>query len=335
MHAVQAGYVLWKALIIFCCIDRCIIVAILLYRVLIEMEIFFFAGQEINRNILQKIKCQFASLQLKVRSAMEAQEAKMNDVHQFLVASFQGCCIPEASDFTKLFNIITQAKLWSYDHYVPLQELAEQFLPDDEQIRKHISTYRIQLSGFFATTKIIDFVNLSELEELEDDSQQPFAPEKYKKHYRKLKIKLKLKNITELTLSYVNTLWQSFAEEFGLPSLTAVIDKIIDGSLVISWLILPHIADKILASNSKALRFYQRHDIVKVWIDDELLYYKDWIVSVCLCTERERDRGRDLHSAYCIAGKFGGELNLAVWWSAFATAKLKSANIFYSHTYVW
>ena len=28
-----------------------------------------------------------------------------------------------------------------------------------------------------------------------------------------------------------------------------------------------------------------------------------------------------------IAGKFGGELNLEVWWSTFATAKLKSANI--------
>ena len=38
---------------------------------------------------------------------------------------------------------------------------------------------------------------------------------------------------------------------------------------------------------------------------------------------------------YHIARKFGGELNLAVWRSAFATAKLKSANISYSHIYVW
>ena len=39
-----------------------------------------------------------------------------------------------------------------------------------------------------------------------------------------------------------------------------------------------------------------------------------------------------------IAGKFGRELNLDVWWSTFATAKLKSANILYLHTsilYVW
>ena len=214
---------------------------------------------------------------------METKPVKLDDVHQFLVASFQGdCSIPEAPDLTKLFNFVTEAKLWRYDHYVPLQQLAQQFLHDDEQVRKHIADYKNQLSGFCTIMKIVDFVNLSELEELEeDDPQQCFAPEKYiKKDYRILKLKLKVKNITELTLGYVNTLWQSFAEEFGLPSLTAIIDKIIDGSLVISWLILLHIADKIRASFSKALRFYQKHGIVEVHIDDDLLYDEEWIVSV-------------------------------------------------------
>ena len=221
------------------------------------------------------------------------------------MASFQGdCCIPEASDLTKLFNIITENELWHYNHYVPLKKLAEQFLQDDEQVKKHIADYRDQLSGFFTTIKIIDFINLSELEEDEDDPQQPFLPGKYKKYYHKLKIKLKVdKKITEMTLSYVNTLWQSLAEEFDLPSLTAVIDKIINGSLVISWLVLPHIADKIQASSSKALRFYQQHGIVEVYIDDELFYDEEWIVSVCVhiqsvpvCRLKERERDREIYS---------------------------------------
>ena len=42
-----------------------------------------------------------------------------------------------------------------------------------------------------------------------------------------------------------------------------------------------------------------------------------------------------VYSVYRIAGKFGRELNLAVWRSAFATAKLKSTNISYLHIYVW
>ena len=36
---------------------------------------------------------------------------------------------------------------------------------------------------------------------------------------------------------------------------------------------------------------------------------------------------------YHIAGKFGRELKLAVWWSTFATAKLKSTDISYLHIY--
>ena len=38
-----------------------------------------------------------------------------------------------------------------------------------------------------------------------------------------------------------------------------------------------------------------------------------------------------IHTPYYIAGKFGGELHLAVWRSDFATAKLKSTNIFRLH----
>jgi hypothetical protein len=220
---------------------------------------------------------------------MEARNVKVSDAHQFLVASFQGFCIPEAPDLTKLFNIITEAKLWRYDHYVPLQQLAQKFLHDDEQVRKDTSDYRDRLSGFLTTTKIIDFIKLSELDESEDGTEQPFLPEKYKKYYRKLKVKLKLdKKITELTLSYVNTLWESLAEEFDLPSLTAVIDKIIDGSLVISWLILPHIADKIRASSCKALRFYQQHGIIEVCIDGGRLYAEKWIVSMCALSKKLR-----------------------------------------------
>ena len=42
-----------------------------------------------------------------------------------------------------------------------------------------------------------------------------------------------------------------------------------------------------------------------------------------------------LRNVYGIAGKFGGELNLAVWWSHFTTAKLKSAKFSSAHMYVW
>ena len=216
---------------------------------------------------------------------MEARQVKVSDVHQFLVASFQDdCCIPEALDLTKLFNIITEAKLWRYDHYVPLKELAEHFLPDNDPARKRITEYRSQLSGFYTTTKIIEFIDLSKLEEeTEDDTQEPaFVSENYKKYYRPLTVTLKLDRkvkLSDLTLDYVNTLWKALIEEFNLPPLTAIIKKIVGGSLIIEWLVPPQVSSVIAASCSKALRFYQQHNIVVVQLDGCILYDEDWIVS--------------------------------------------------------
>ena len=250
-----------------------------------------FAGKEMKQNVLQTIKCQFASLQVKVRSAMEvrmeAQQVKMNDVHQFLVAYFQDVChIPEAPELTKIFNIVTESKLWRYDNYIPLKKLAEEFLPDDDPVRKRITEYRSQLSGFYTTTKIIDFIDLSKLEEAEDDTEQStFVAKNYKQHYHRLTLRLGLDRkvkLSDLTLNYIDTLWKSLIEEFNLPPLTAVIDKIVSGSLIISWLVPPQVSSVIAVSYSKALGFYQRHNIVQVQLDGRTLYDEKWIVS-CAC----------------------------------------------------
>ena len=242
------------------------------------------------------IKGKFASLQLQTRLAMEARQVKVSDAHQFLVSFFQSeCCIPEAPDLTKLFNIVTEAKLWRYDHYGPLRELAQTYIPDDNPVRKLVSTYKDQLSGFFITTKIVDFIDLSEFDDSEDDSdadseredddQQPLSPKESKKLFRKLKVKLRIDRTTKfsnMTMSYIETLWTALIEEFNLPPLTAIIKKIVGGSLIITWLVPPQVSSVIAAPYSKALGFYQQHNIVQVQLDGRTLYDEDWIVS-CAC----------------------------------------------------
>jgi hypothetical protein len=224
---------------------------------------------------------------------MEARQVKLKDVHQFLVSFFQSeCCIPEAPDLTKLFNIVTEAKLWRYDHYSPLRELAEAFLPDDQDpARKLVSKYKDQLSGFFVTTKIVDFIDLSDFDDSEDDSdadseredntRQSLSPKESKKLYRKLRMKLRIDRTTkfsDMTMSYIDTLWKSLIEKFNLPPLTAIIEKIVGGSLIITWLVPPQVSSVIAASYSKAFEFYQQHNIVQVQLDGCTLYDEEWMV---------------------------------------------------------
>ena len=235
--------------------------------------------------VLRKIRSQFSLLVIKVRSAMQRNKVNALDVHQFLVTYFEGeCSIPEVPDFTKIFNAMTTTKLWRYDHYGPLEELAESFLPEDDPARAQVTEYKSQLTGFYATTSIIDFVKLNELEDHEEIPNRTFSPKKYNSHYQRLAVELRLdRDISELTLLYIEKFWKALMKEFHLPPLTAVMDKIVEGSLEITWLILPHIIEKIRATYFKSVKFFQQHNIIRIKLyggDSGLvLYYEKWMVS--------------------------------------------------------
>ena len=244
-----------------------------------------FTETKMKRIILNKIKSEFASLQVEVRKALEAQLVEMKTVHQFLTSFFQDDCshIPEPSDLINLFNIITEKKLWSYDNYSPLEELVEKLVPDNESVATSVTDYVNEYSGFCATVNIIEFKDILK-EEDSEDGQEHFSPKKYTpEHYRKLRVKLKLdKKPTEITLAYVNTLWKALAKKFDIPSLTTLIDKIVEGSIIIHWYILSSYAEKIRAHLNFALRFFQRHNIVEIDIDYDTLYSEDWMVSLAI-----------------------------------------------------
>ena len=247
-----------------------------------------YIGLAMAKTVLRKIRSQFSLLVIKVRSAMQRNEIDAIDVHQFLVTYFEGeCNIPEVQDFIKIFNAMTTTKLWRYDHYGALEELAESFLPDNDPARAQVTEYKSQLTGFYATTRIIDFVKLNELEDCEEIPHRPFSPKKYNSHYQKLTVKLRLdRDVSELTLEYVDKLWKALAKEFHLPPLTAVIDKIVEGSLRITWLILPHIIEKIRVTYFKSVKFFQQLNIISINLygdgyDDCLpIYDEEWMVIV-------------------------------------------------------
>ena len=233
---------------------------------------------------LNKIKGQFSSLLLKVQSALKSCQVSVDNVRNFLVHYFRRSdWIHDPSNLDELFTALSVAKLWNYDHYGHLEVIIEQFLPDDSDVKKFVSDYKNQLTGFYTTTKIADFIKLSDFEESEQDPQQPLPTDSFTlKDYRKLKLKLKIdRKVSAVTLNYVDELWRSLAEEFDLPCLTAVIHSIIEGSLLVTWLVLPHIAEKIiLANSSKATKFFRRHGIVLVEIGDLVVYDEEVMVSV-------------------------------------------------------
>ena len=222
----------------------------------------------------ERIEALFSALLLKVQAVFEASNVVVSRVRQFLV-NFLKCedCLPESiSNFDKLFTAVTMNGLWSYQHYSPLEWLTDHFLPEEPQIKGFMRDYKSQLAGFFLTTKLVDYIEYKQLQadESDDDSDQQSTLKKYTaQHYRKIKIRLKMKRkLSEISLGYVQKLWSSLAEEYELPSLTAIIDTIVDGSLEITWLLPPHVAERI----KPRAKFFRQLQIVQMFLDDVTVY---------------------------------------------------------------
>ena len=226
----------------------------------------------------EEIRALFSSLLLSVQKALVAQSVNVSDVHQFLVNFFQQSeCFHSLSTFGEIFIATTVHRLWDYQHYSPLELLTKQFLPTNQPIATSITEYKANLTGFFLVTKLVDYIKYKGLE-AGDGPQQPLAMMKLTpQQYRKIKVVLDLnRKVSELSLEYVQNLWFSFADEYELPCLTAVIDKIVTGSLEVSWLVLSHLIARIKPRS----RFFRRHQIILVFIDDVILYDEKTMVSL-------------------------------------------------------
>ena len=227
---------------------------------------------------VEEIKAYFSSLVLEIQLALKSQ-SDVSNVRDFLITFFE-CDFPETSDVKKLFAATTLKHLWDYHHYSPLEQLINKFLPNDQEVGSLMKAYKARLSGFYLTTKLINYIEYQNLsaDDSAEECDQP-SPKLTPKQYKKIKVVLQLeRKISQVSLDYVVKLWQCFAEEYEIPSLTAVIDRIVEGSLEVTWRVPQHIADAILPRS----KFFRRHGIVLVFIDDVIIYDEKQMVSAML-----------------------------------------------------
>ena len=230
-------------------------------------------GVEMVRTNIEEIKAQFSALVLHIQYTLEA-KSKLENVRHFLTTFFK-YDFPKCSNLEGLFSTITLNGLWTYEHYTPLEKLASHFLQGDQEIEGLFKTYKASLSGFFLTTRLINFIQFQRLSV--DDSSDQSAPTLNTEQFRKIKVVLDLKRrVSELSLDYVHKLWRSFAEEYDIPSLTVILDRIVSGSLEVTWRVPSHLVELVVPR----ARFFRNEGIVLVFIDDVIIYDERQMVSV-------------------------------------------------------
>ena len=217
----------------------------------------------------EKIRAKFAILLRRVRLALEENKVTTEDVCTILVGMFGEDCIPKSNSLEEIISAVTKKGLWNYMHHSPVEELLHNLIPHHKSL---IRQYKEHLSGYEATTTLIDYIKYTKVDSRDGSNEIPLG-DYNKSHYQQLRVKLDIeRNITLLSLKYVQDLWEQFAEEFHIPFLTALINKIDRGCIEITWLVSSDVAKKIAKSANKSIHFFKENDIVCVALDDNPIY---------------------------------------------------------------
>lgn len=224
---------------------------------------------------ISEIKGHFSTLLADVRKALQSHNIDLAELLEYMKHFFNvEECFAHVTDISDTFTAVSINGLWTYLHYSPLETLIKRFLRNDTETKKLMTEYKSQLTGYQLTTKLIDYIKEKNLQG-DDDTDQliQFTAE----HYKKIKVVIQLdRKVSDLSLMYVQELWSSFAEEFNIPSLTAIVHHIAPGSLEITWCVPPHEAELI----RPRARFSRKHKITVIAIDDHVIYDEKQMVSV-------------------------------------------------------
>ena len=235
------------------------------------------ASVEVARQSLIKIKQSFAALLKNVAVKFKSKQDLDLEVFRFFIVNLfpPGECIPaQSSNVITIFEAVSRNGLWSYWHYTPVEKIVNEYAPEDDEMKEWLVSYRSELCGYKATTKIADAIEVygDNIEEFEEgDRNMSLASSHDRNSLRKLSVKLKTP-VTGKTLEYIDKLWLSLAECFLLPSLTALLDNIKRGCIEVSWLIPPHFESQIHDNLQKSISCLQANNVVEVFIDNEGIY---------------------------------------------------------------
>ena len=234
------------------------------------------ASVEVARQGLTKIKQSFASLLKNVAVKFKSKQELDLEVFRFFIVNLfpPGECIPQSSNVVTIFEAVSRNGLWSYWHYTPVEKIVKEYAPEDDEMKEWLVSYKRELSGYKATTKIADAIEVygNNIEEFEEGDRSKSLVLSHDPNYlRQLSVKLKTP-VTDKTLEYVDDLWLSLAEYFLLPALSALLANIQRGCIEVSWLIPPHYVFQIVGNLQENASFLQARNIIQVFVDDECVY---------------------------------------------------------------
>lgn len=229
---------------------------------------------------LTRIKGSFATLVTKVTDKLKGKAIDMKRFRLYILNLFPpGDIIADSLNLEDIFEIISRHRLCDHS---PIEEIADEFGGDDSEMKMWFISYKSELTGFKATTRLIDYIKACKddknIAESTQTIQQNMA--RYDSRYcHKLTIKLKAR-VTQTSLLYIDQFWRSVADHFLLPCLSVLLDSIEEGCVEVTWLVPTLFAVQIQGNIQDSAHFLQLYEVIQVMMDQKILYDEEGMDTV-------------------------------------------------------
>ena len=229
-----------------------------------------------------RIKECFSAFVTNVYNILSKKDIDMTAFHVFISIQFPcpGDFVCSTATIPEVFAALNKNGLLDFFYFSPIEKICDMFGQKDENLKRLISDYRSNLSGYKATTKISEYIRACDCRSVEDIANPAhLLPRRYDIRYCfELAIKLK-KQVTEKTLEYVDEFWNSMIDHCLLPPLPVLLEHIREGCMEITWLIFAdaasHVEAKLKDVDAEVAEFLRESQVIQIKLENRVLYASD------------------------------------------------------------
>ena len=236
-------------------------------------------SSEILTENTARIEVSFANLVKKVTETLERRKTDVQSFRLYILTIFKGVTIGAGADsVADIMEAVSCHSKWIFSCCTRIEGIAKEFAKGDVELSEWISKYKSELAGYKAITKIAKYIKFCDEEQEIADSGQSLDKQRYDEtYYNRLSFKLK-SHVMEKSLDYIDELWMSIADHFFLPPLSGLLDRIHGGCVEVTWLVSKASALKIKSHIENSVEFLEKLEVIRVVLDDEVLYESDKIM---------------------------------------------------------
>ena len=243
----------------------------------------------VARRNIRKIQGKFSTLVTKSCKRLQSRETDIDEVQTFLIVMFSSPSSRDGSDMvttvvesTKsledIFRALSKYRLWDYLNYFLLQSIIEEFASDDNALNDMMEQYQQDLTGYVLALRIQEYLDAthpivatSDSENSGDEIVPSVLPQQKRKLFKKLSVKIDA-NVTDHSLSYVASLWQSLAKQFVLPRPAMILHDIAEGCIGITWLIPTNLVNHVTRMARETTNMFAEEQILRVMLEEQCIY---------------------------------------------------------------